>query len=335
MAHARNKYHYAVRKAKKLSKQIRANNLLEAANRGDINLLKEMKKIRAKKKQAQTIPDNVEGAEGIDEVLNKFKEVYQTLYNSAESANEMNDLKMKLKEMIGPDCISEVNKVTGSIVKEACKRMKPGKNDVTDGFTSDVLLHAPDHLFDQLAEVFRSYLVHGDVTLELLSCAFLPLLKGSLKDPSKTDSYRAIAGSSQILKLLDNVVLLVWGDLLKSDTLQFGFKSGTSTTQCSWLVMEVAGYFLRNGSPVITCLLDCSKAFDLCKFSVLFTKLLDKNMPPIVVRMLIFIYEEQEGCVKLVGLRSTTFRLTNGTRQGSVLSPTLFSVYLDDLLVQL
>ena len=58
-------------------------------------------------------------------------------------------------------------------------------------------------------------------------------------------------------------------------------------------------------------------------------------MPPIVVRMLIFIYEEQEGCVKLVGQRSATFRLTNGTRQGSVLSPPLFSVYLDDLLVEL
>ena len=58
-------------------------------------------------------------------------------------------------------------------------------------------------------------------------------------------------------------------------------------------------------------------------------------MPPIVIRMLIYIYEEQEGCVKLVGMRSATFRLTNGTRQGSVLSPTLFSVYLDDLLVEL
>ena len=47
------------------------------------------------------------------------------------------------------------------------------------------------------------------------------------------------------------------------------------------------------------------------------------------------MYQEQEGCVKLGGKKSSVFRLTNGTRQGSVLSPVLFSVYLDDLLVEL
>ena len=35
------------------------------------------------------------------------------------------------------------------------------------------------------------------------------------------------------------------------------------------------------------------------------------------------------------GVRSSTFSITNGTRQGSVLSPCLFSVYLDDLLKEL
>ena len=35
------------------------------------------------------------------------------------------------------------------------------------------------------------------------------------------------------------------------------------------------------------------------------------------------------------GVRSTTFPITNGTRQGSVLSPCLFSVYLDDLIKKL
>ena len=127
----------------------------------------------------------------------------------------------------------EVSKVTGSAVKKTCTSVKPGKADVTGSFTSDVLLHSPDILFDHLASkrFFKSFLIHGNVTLELLSCAFIPLFKGGLKDPHSSDNYRAIAGSSQILKLFDYVILLLWGDLLASDTLQFGFKNSTSTAQ--------------------------------------------------------------------------------------------------------
>ena len=64
--------------------------------------------------------------------------------------------------------------------------------------------------------------------------------------------------------------------------------------------------------------------------------MLKKGIPAIVVRTLIFAYEEQEACVKLVGKSSTKFRLTNGTRQGSVLSPYLFAAcYLDELQTKL
>ena len=99
--------------------------------------------------------------------------------------------------------------------------------------------------------------------------------------------------------------------------------------------MEVAGYFLKRGTPIVTTLLDCSKAFDMCLFDKLFQKLVDRNFPAIVIRVLIFVYEEQKGCVKLAGESSTGFSITNGTRQGSVLSPTLFSLYLDDLIKEL
>ena len=86
---------------------------------------------------------------------------------------------------------------------------------------------------------------------------------------------------------------------------------------------------------MITTLLDCSKAFDKCRFSTLFQKLVDKGLPPIVIRMLAYVYEEQQGCVVWDGIRSTFFKITHGTRQCSVLSPTLFSVYSDDLLGEL
>ena len=111
----------------------------------------------------------------------------------------MEIIKEKLENLVRSNPVSvmhEVGKVTGEIVKQACGRMLPGKTDVTEAYTSDVFLHAPDILFDHLAAVFRSYLFHGKVTLQILTCAFLPLFKGGLKNPAVFDSYRAIAMKS-------------------------------------------------------------------------------------------------------------------------------------------
>ena len=91
------------------------------------------------------------------------------------------------------------------------------KGDVTGSYNSDMIKNCPDLFFDILASVFRSWLLHGTVTRSFLACAFLPLVKG-LKDPSFTESYRAVAGSSLILKLFDYVILHLWGDLLSSDS---------------------------------------------------------------------------------------------------------------------
>ena len=55
---------------------------------------------------------------------------------------------------------------------------------VTDGFYSDAILNTPDLMFEKLAAVYRSWLIHGTVSPTLLACAFLPLLKSALKDPA-------------------------------------------------------------------------------------------------------------------------------------------------------
>ena len=82
-------------------------------------------------------------------------------------------------------------------------------------------------------------------------------------------------------------------------------------------------------------LLDCSKAFDTCKFDILFSKLVNRKVPAIVVRTLMFVYENQYAWVKWGCARSSLFSITNGTRQGSILSPALFAVYVDELLQEL
>ena len=150
--------------------------------------------------------------------------------------------------------------------------MKPGKKDVSGSYSSDVFLHGPDNMFLILAEVFRSFLIHGTVSEQILACAFLPLYKGGQKNPELFKSYRAIAGASQLLKLFEYVILELWGDTMVADSLQFGYREGMSTTQCTWLVNEVTGYYLGRGGSVCGALMDCSMAFDKCLFSGLFKK---------------------------------------------------------------
>ena len=92
-----------------------------------------------------------------------------------------------------------------------------------------------------------------------------------------------MAGSSVILKLFDYTILNIWGDLLQNDSLAFGYKSGTSTTECSWLVLEVADYYRRHGSPPFACTLDASKGFDRCSWKMIFRSLLNRKLPTVAV----------------------------------------------------
>ena len=54
-----------------------------------------------------------------------------------------------------------------------------------------------------------------------------------------------------------------------------------------------------------------------------------------MIRVLIFVYEEQKGCVKLGGQLSTSFTISNGTRQGSIASPVFWVIYCDLLIKEL
>ena len=163
--------------------------------------------------------------------------------------------------------------------------------------------------------------------------AFLPLLKPQ-KPEEETSSYRAIAGSSLILKQFEKTVLEVWGSLLQSDGLQFGYKKGASTTQCTWLVQEVVQHYLRAGSHPIIAVLDNSKAFDLALWDKLFQRLLER-LPAIVVRVLLYSYENQYAWARWGQARSSRFSIRNGTRQGSIFSPNAWCTYTDPLLQRL
>ena len=77
--------------------------------------------------------------------------------------------------------------------------------------------------------------------------------------------------------------------------------------------------------------MDASKAFDKVNHWHLFDKLLNRVVPLCLVRLLMFWFSNQDYIVKWNNLHSSSFKVTNGVRQGGILSPRLFAVYVDAL----
>ena len=129
--------------------------------------------------------------------------------------------------------------------------------------------------------------------------------------------------------------MLLHGDKLGTDELQFGYQQKTSTNMCTWLAIETIDYFLRNGSEVFVGIMDMTKAFDNVKQSVLFWKLVDKGIPAIYLRLLLNIYTKQRANVSWNSTLSDTFPIGNDVKRGGVLSPHFYCIYTNDLFTVL
>ena len=145
-----------------------------------------------------------------------------------------------------------------------------------------------------------------------------------------------ITGQLPSLPLLKVVVLLQHQSIFQSSHLQFGFKANSSTTLCTALMKMVISQYINSGSCVSGCYLDASKAFDRVDHGLLFQKLEERGLPPAILNFLLSWYRTQQMKVQWdPKSTSDSFTVTNGVRQGGVLSPFLFAVYLDNLLCEL
>ena len=123
-------------------------------------------------------------------------------------------------------------------------------------------------------------------------------------------------------------MLQLEGDKLGFDQMQFAYQAKASTTMCSWTVTSVVDLFNRNGSDVYGAAMDMSKAFDLVEWGELFLTLVEREVEPIFLRLILFIYMNQMCDVKWGDRYSTRFSVSNGVRQGAISSAILFAVYI-------
>ena len=143
-------------------------------------------------------------------------------------------------------------------------------------------------------------LSHGFSPNSMILGTMIPISKDKKKSLCNSGNYRAIALSSIFSKILDWVILIKEEMTLCSSNLQFGFKKGTSTTQCrpTFSMLETIDHYNFMKSNAFVLMLDASKAFDRVNYCKLFRKLLKREMSPLVLRLLLFMYTNQKLRVK-------------------------------------
>ena len=104
---------------------------------------------------------------------------------------------------------------------------------------------------------------------------------------------------------------------------------------CSTMFRETISYFVNRNTNVYGLVLDATKAFDRLNYCKLFRVLLSRNVNPLICRLLLNMYIDQKLRVKWENTLSDSFTVTNGVKQGGVISPILFCVYMDGLISEL
>ncbi len=200
-----------------------------------------------------------------------------------------------------------------------------------DGITPGHLRYGIcDALCSKLAEIYTLCLSWNLIPRVFSLGTVIPILKKATNNPNLPESYRPITISTIFSKLMESIMMPTDH---ACDT-QFGFRSNRSTVAACSVLNDISRYYNNRGSPVFVAALDAQKCFDCIWHAGLFHRLKD-HMSLVHWRLLFHWYSKLESQIKWQGTYSEIFKVTRGTRQGSLLSPQLFNIFINELLVQL
>jgi len=179
----------------------------------------------------------------------------------------------------------------------------------------------------------------------ILSCGYvpncfgkgiiIPLVKDKSADITDINNYRDITLSSVISKVFEMCLVELFSDYLQTSDLQFGFKKQLGCSNAIYALSSVIEFFTKNGSTINACFLDLSKAFDKVNHYGLYLKLMKRGIPQMLLNVIINWYGKCSAMVRWESSLSRCFSVTCGVRRGGVLSPFLFAIYVDDVIVSL
>ena len=270
---------------------------------------------------------------------NYFQELYTPDENNNRDLpfeNEMrNELQLALNSSSIDDCTD--NNISSDEINEALRECKKGKACGEDLIFYEHVIYGGHYIREALAVLYSAMYSLTYAPVEMKRGTIITLHKGGRKRKDDPNNYRAITLSSVLLKIYERILLhrLESNFTERLDKLQGGFQKHIGCLMTSFSVKEAISFCKENNSKLYACFLDVRKAFDTVWHLGMFYKLLKFNVRGLMLKAIINLYDKMESRVKFKGFTSDWFPVLQGTRQGGVLSPVLYLVTINDLILEL
>ena len=280
-------------------------------------------------------------------VFEKWKDEFHSLYNMPSDINTSfdnvfyDDIKarlpdIKLFELENSNYNNMVynRPFSNDEFDRICNSLKQGKAAGPDMIPNEVLRHVgiKKLLVDFINMCFTKNIIPSVWRLSIIS----PIPKSASKDPYVPLNYRGISLLSCMYKLYSAALNsritshCELNDLLVDE--QNGFRSKRSCQDHIFVLSSIIKNRKLCGQNTFCAFVDFQKAFDWVSRDLLLYKLNTFfNIHGRLFNSLSTIYSSSISKIKLNGKLSSSFDVTSGVKQGDIISPVLFSMYLNDL----
>ena len=217
-------------------------------------------------------------------------------------------------------------------VESAIRALKDGKAAGVDNIPAELIKNGGESVIELLTKICNKTWQTGEWPTQWTQSLIITLpKKGNLQ---LCQNYRTISlishASKVMLKIILNRLNPQAEEIIAEE--QAGFRSGRSTTEQIFNLRVLCEKYSQHQQDIYHVFIDFKKAFDRVWHEALWATMKKYNMGQKLTNIIKQLYAKATSAVIAQGSVGDWFKTTVGVRQGCLLSPTLFNIYLERIM---